>query len=317
MMDHGQFDALTRSVMVEGGTRRALLRFLAAGTLGGVAMRLGLVAGADAKPKAKQHTPQKPKKKKHAPQAERNAPGQLQAAGKGKGKKGKGKKKPKNPPPAECDETKPVLCQPCEEPICVLGDWACRSNGETPCSDGSCVAADACCPDKYQCEDGTCVDPFDECCPGQKKCAGGGCVVVEECCPGQKWCPGGYCIPQEECCPGGIPPLCSACERVVCEGGDYVCRPNPFLKACPDGSCVALHACCTGEPGCCPAGIAMVCPPVPASQWPMPGGETFPLPAGCCPLSHYGINHPHAPSHAGEPYCSSPGGAGGIFWWCD
>jgi hypothetical protein len=49
-MDHGQFDALTRSVGGDG-TRRAIFRLLAAGALGGVATRFGLITAAEVKSK--------------------------------------------------------------------------------------------------------------------------------------------------------------------------------------------------------------------------------------------------------------------------
>lgn len=224
-MENEQFDTLTRQLSDAGSSRRQALRALAGvflgGALGGVAARLGLTEVAAAK--AKRHVA-KPKQKRRS-QAERRAQGQLQTEGKRKGKK---KRK------------KPNL-----KPLCALSD--CEDRGGTCCPDQSCAAAGACCPDMYRCDGGTCVDPLEACCPGQKKCDGGACVSVDECCPGKKWCPGDYCIPKEECCPGGIPPLCSECQRIVCQNGSYVCGPNPFVKECPDGSCVSLDTCCPDD----------------------------------------------------------------------
>ena len=48
-MELDSFDALTRSVVTENGTRRALLRLLAGSALSAVAARLGLVDPAEAK----------------------------------------------------------------------------------------------------------------------------------------------------------------------------------------------------------------------------------------------------------------------------
>jgi hypothetical protein len=53
-MDHRDFDALTRSALAAGGSRRALLRLLAGSALGGVAARLGLAEDAAAKAKRRQ-----------------------------------------------------------------------------------------------------------------------------------------------------------------------------------------------------------------------------------------------------------------------
>jgi hypothetical protein len=231
-MDGGIFDALTRS-MGEGTTRRALVRLLAGGALGGFAAPL-ILNEISAKPKK---TNAQSRRRRKSP-AERQAHGQLQA----QGKKKRNKKR----------NRKPVLETPC-----FLTD--CEDRGGQCCDDGSCAAAGACCPETYRCDDGTCIDPLDACCPGQKKCDGGVCVSVDECCPDKKWCPGDYCIPKDQCCPGGLPPLCSECQRIVCENGDYVCRPNPFVKQCPDGSCVAPDACCPDDQPACGFCQALTC----------------------------------------------------------
>ncbi|MDF3040378.1 MAG: hypothetical protein K0Q71_3084, partial [Thermomicrobiales bacterium] len=111
-MDNGSFDALTRSVASGGETRRAVLRLLAGGALGGLPAWLGLDEIATAKPR---------KKRQRDPA--QNQDGGLQTEGKRKGKKGSKKKpKPKSPP----------------KPSCGAGEW--------PCVDGSCVAQGACCP---------------------------------------------------------------------------------------------------------------------------------------------------------------------------
>jgi hypothetical protein len=83
-MDHSDFDTLTRSVVAEGGTRRALVRLLAGGALGGLVARLGLSERAQAKAKQKRK-----RHKQHKPQAKHQQTGPLQTEGKRQGKKRK------------------------------------------------------------------------------------------------------------------------------------------------------------------------------------------------------------------------------------
>jgi hypothetical protein len=196
----------------------------------------------------------------------------------------------------------------CPDKTCVRADDCC--DGDHKCADGSCVSVFECCPDKYMCPDGSCVSgteccdgerhcygddvcvAAEECCPAERRCDDGACVPGDGCCPDERPCEGGSCIAKEACCPEAPVPLCDPCEDVACSNGEWVCQGN--------------------DDPCCPAGIAMLCRPVPANVWPAPGGESFPLPAGCCPLTHYATDQPD-----GHSYCASPGGVGGTFWRCD
>jgi hypothetical protein len=233
-MDQRDFDTLTRSAVAEVGTRRVLLRLLAGGALGGLVARLGLSESATAKAKKK--------RKQRTSKAEPKQTSALQAEGKRKKRRGKNRN---NRP--QCDELAVPLCGACEEPLCVAGDWACKAIGDTDCGNGVCVWDGECCPDKYRCDDGTCVDPLDECCPEQKPCPGGSCVGADECCPGQKTCPGyAECFAEEDCCPGALPPLCAECDKVVCEGGDLVCRPKSVVCSYPEDQ----EVCCNGDLVC-------------------------------------------------------------------
>jgi hypothetical protein len=65
------------------------------------------------------------------------------------------------------------------------------------------------------------------------------------CGPGQKRCVG-YTeyFAADDCCPGAVPPLCSACQKVVCENGELVCRDRPGQKDCGSGVCVQESECC-------------------------------------------------------------------------
>ena len=221
-MEQESFDDLARllgTTQVRRQVVRSLAGSLLGGALGGVAARLGLAGDAEAKPKHKAKS-----EHKGTPEAKRKGHGLLQAEGKGKKKR----KKPKPHPDASCDPDVVKLCGKCEKVVCIDGDWVCSSNGEKECPDGSCVAANACCGDKYRCGDGTCIDPFSECCPEQKLCAGN-------------------CIAQDACCHLDPTPLCGPCERVVCEQGSWACQPRSDVKACPGGSCVPVEACCPDD----------------------------------------------------------------------
>lgn len=197
-MDYGPFDALTRSVVRDGGTRRAVLRLLAGTTLGGFVGRLGLT--------------------------------EVTAA---KGKKHKGKKhhkKPKPPPVPDpaCPDGK-GLCP--DEKTCVYFDECCP--GQDQCADGTCVAQDQCCPGQRDCGGGVCVGP-NKCCPAEKKCADGECYPKDGgfCCPEEKLCDSETCIPQTECCELTVP-LCANCEEAFCNNGTWSCRPGACV--CPEG----------------------------------------------------------------------------------
>jgi hypothetical protein len=267
-MDHGHFDALTRSMAAGDTTRRVALRFVSGGLLGLLAARLGLPEGTAAK--------QKKRKRRPAPQKE----AALRAEGKRKGKKGKGRKKPPRLCPVDCYDEGGRCCPGglCvrDEPCCP-GEKTCANDTcvelrgccpeETPCSDGSCPIPGRCCPELYQCQDGSCIDPLDECCPDQQKCGQFGCFPKDECCPDEQECDGA-CIPEDDCC--GIFPLCGECQEAVCEDGAWVCRgttcPCEDSPPCRPGyqhhptNCVCL--CPDGTMGtglfCCPPGTYAV-----------------------------------------------------------
>jgi len=245
-MDHGSFDALTRSVASGGETRRAVLRLLAGGALGGFPAWLGLAEIAAAKPR-----------KKRQRGAAQKQDGGLQTEGKRKGKKGSKKKpKPKSPPKPSCGADE----WPCVDGSCVAQGACCP--GEKRCG-GGCIAEKSCCPyTEWECADGSCV-PHEQCCPGEKPCAGGACVSDDQCCPGEKRCiEGGQCYAADFCCPNDPEPTCGQCEVAVCEGGELTCGPTgraPCQEGCcPEGYwCHSLGSCCTNGPPfhcTCPSG---------------------------------------------------------------
>lgn len=294
-MDHGQFDELTRTVLVDAGGRRALLRALAGSALGGVAARLGLAEQAVAKAKHHGH-----KQHGHKPA------GQVQAAGKkhksnhkNKTKnKGKGKDKPPGPCPnglrrckdGTCMADKPGVCCADEE-FCPGGGCRARGGccpGETPCGGGVCAKAGECCllkPVCDGCEEATCVGGNWEC---QSTCLYEGST----CCNGQCMlaCSNG-CQISGNCGTCSSPPAgktyCAAQDRCV-------------STSCPTGQEFDAESCqCKDH---CPAGTSRVCPPVPVhSDWKDIFGDEYPLPGGCCG-SRYWWEDP-----SGVIYCSSPG----------
>ncbi len=321
-VDHRDFDALTRSAMAEGGTRRALLRLLAGSALGSFVARIGLGDVNAAKPKQ-----QKANKKRRRPtQAERKRQDQLQAERKGKGKGKPGKKKPKPKPPQGCTETfcdnggrccggscaAPGDCCPSEKKCgggCIAATTCCPYDERT-CPDGSCVGLDACCPGEKECAGGLCISVF-ECCPDARMCDDGSCVAAGKCCPDERLCPNDWCAPADECCPGRKPcadgscvplehccpdhphdpvPLCANCHYLECDDGEYVCRKE--------------LAYCT-----CPAEV-MVCPNAPARSWPLPDGGSINLSNGCCPWHHLGWD----PATGAYMCLEEPGGQTG--WIC-
>jgi hypothetical protein len=250
-MDDRDVDALVR-LLAAGETRRAALRLLAGGALAGLAARLGLAEGAEAK-KQRQRRPEPKRQDK------------LQPEGKRKGKKqGKNKAKPR-PKPCGPNEHRcgPGPCIPINQ---------CCSN-QKRCADGSCVSQGACCPGEKVCVDGSCV-ATGACCPGERRCADGSCTPFHLCCQGEKPCGDIECIPVDECCEFDPPPLCGECEAVVCEHGAWACRtdcgcagypacrpgmehnPDTCICECPAGSrgcdwfcCPSSHPQCYSEGG--------------------------------------------------------------------
>ena len=225
-MDHGQFDALTRTVG-DGGTRRAVVRLLAVATLGGFVARLGLADVTAAK--GKKHKA----KKKRPFQAERKGQGPLQSEGKRNKKRDKKRDKKPDKKPQLCD----IGCTDeggkcCPGLGCVFDEPCCP--GQDYCADsGTCVAQDQCCPGQRDCGGGVCVGP-NRCCPAEKKCDDGECYPKDGCCPEEKLCDSETCIPQTECCELTFP-LCANCEEAFCNNGTWTCRFNTGACACPEG----------------------------------------------------------------------------------
>jgi hypothetical protein len=277
-MDEHHFDALTRTVATDAGTRRTLLRVLAGSALAHVAARFGLVE--DAKAKTRKTKRRKATQRKGQP--ERKAHGQLQAERNRKGNGKKRRKKPQEPPSPPPPSPPHPLDPPCSEDKRACPDGSCVDpllccEGEKPCG-GGCIAATSCCPyTERQCLlDDTCV-PKDQCCSSQIKCPGGECVGLDDCCHGQKLC-FSTCVAKDACCAADPFPLCGPCEEVFCNQGSWACRRRSDLKQCPDGSCVVPDACCPGDqPQCGFCEVAacengkQVCTPVmqecPGGMW--------------------------------------------------
>jgi hypothetical protein len=242
-MDHGAFDALTRAVAGGAGPRRAVVRLLTGGALAGLAARLDL--GEVTQAKSKKH--KKKDKDKRKKQKDRNE--------------------------KLCD----VLCRDEGGRCCRNGD--CIKSGccpeEKSCGDGTCAAANECCPFRMvcdTCEEPVCVNGEWECrenCPGQGSiCCDGACVGPcgdgkprnpETCqcdCPeGQRLCPGEVCWPMDECCPGS-----QRCGPTSCSEPGECCDGQPKCQegCCPEGYwCHGLGSCCTDGPPffcTCPSG---------------------------------------------------------------
>ena len=133
-MDQGQFESLARQMAGGEGTRRAVMRFLAGGALTGLWTGLGLtgVATAKQKSKRKRRGEKKRRKKQTAPfrcstdqqqcadgsciAVDQCCPGQRQC------RDGRCLAADRC-----CPETSPTPCGACEQPVCDLGDFVCRS----------------------------------------------------------------------------------------------------------------------------------------------------------------------------------------------
>ena len=305
-MDHGDFDALTRSVAGNRGTRRVLLRLLAGSVIGGLVARLGLAEDAAAKQTKKKRrgdgtsadrrqAERKRKNKRKNQQPQRPAP-----------------PPPPDPPPAPPPPPNPPPVPTPPDPPPVPPPAPCRTD-QWDCGGGLCIAQD-------------------QCCPSERQCPGGGCVSkVGACCPGEKLCPGySECFAEDECCPGAVPPLCSACQKVVCENGGLVCKDRQGQKDCGNGVCVQENECCPDavpplcsdceEPVC--EGGNLVCRPADATCQQCPNGtvvcpgvptDWFGLPEGCCPQDRY---IPDPWYGTGRYLCVEPR-SGGTGEWCD
>jgi hypothetical protein len=187
VMDHGHFDALTRSLAGGPESRRMVLRLLAGGALSAAIARFGLTADADAGPRTSKAKTRTDRRHPGAVQSEGK---QRKGKGKGKGKKGKGKDKD-GPKPSDCGPGK----KPCPDGGCVVEALCCP--GQRMCAGGRCQLG--CCDDEWECGDGSCVASGD-CCDDEKPCGGGVCVSADACCPNEKRCQGEVgCFPADEC----------------------------------------------------------------------------------------------------------------------
>jgi hypothetical protein len=64
--------------------------------------------------------------------------------------------------------------------------------------------------------------------------------LLPPCSPGEKLCTGyTECFAANDCCPDAVPPLCDACQNVVCENGGLVCkdRADPGCSPCQQKTC--------------------------------------------------------------------------------
>jgi hypothetical protein len=259
-MDERDVDALAR--LVAGSeSRRAALRLLAGGALGGLAARLGLAEGAAARPK-KQH------KRRPEPKSRETLRTEGKRKGKGKGKKA-GKKKPR--PAAECtsDTDCPAcdrceggtcqaglnaLCSPalCQEPVCNIttNSWECTStcqHSEAVCCKGTCFAP---------CSNGRSIDPetceckqCEEVCNPGELCSWPGCRAGERCINGlcnsictnpslpQLCCAKNEWTGQVYCGCAEANTICFNCGGAVCgcnPGTEHCCDPSVHGPNCPE-----------------------------------------------------------------------------------
>jgi hypothetical protein len=275
-MDEITFDALTRSVVTEAGSRRAVVRFLAGTVLGAIATRLGPAEGAAAKAKSHKGQPKRTHQEsghsshKRRDQAHSHQKGEqrVQPEGKHKGKGKKGNRHhnapqsspPLAPLPPGCESC--TACQMCQDGACVadpdLAGVPCEGSGAgcNYCYLGQCIA-----DEQPPCDDGTCAHRG-TCCPGRKYCSDPGsrlgffCTDPTACCDDEKKC-GDQCVPRTYCCELDPVPLCSDfCARLGCVNGEWKCVPLPDGTTClrssgPDGKC--CQGACSMEEIICPA----------------------------------------------------------------
>ena len=199
-LGHGQFDDLTRSVVGEGGTRRAVLRVLAGAALGGLVARLGLAEDAEAKPRRK-------KRKQHKPGEKSQPTGGLQSEGK-RNKKRKNKPKGKK----QCSDIVPLCPKPCQEPRCDL------ATGKYVCQDM--------CREGWSCCNGLCEPP---CTNGCMEDPNQACLCEKP--PADEDV---YCALEHLCgenpCPAG-----KEHDSATCTCGDTCLDATPNCNGCPAG----------------------------------------------------------------------------------
>ena len=310
-MDHGAFDALTRAVAGEVGSRRAAARLLTGGLLSGLMARIGPDESAGAR------------RKKSKRRVDRERQDHLHAADK-KRKKHK-KRRQRRPKPAPCGDDR----FECPDGSCISFDTCCP--GERKCPDRKCVKTSVCCVGERPCAGDRCVDG-DQCCPEEQPCPGGGCGGPSQCCPGAKPCAGLGCIPETECCAEEVKLCPGSCDEPVCENGNWECRTTCHFQEsicckgecllpcsdgkvinpktcqcdcpdgqweCPGGACVVIGACCPGSQRCGPTSCSQpgeCCP------------NTVQCQEGCCPEGFYCHSLGSCCNDGPPLFCTCPSG---------
>jgi hypothetical protein len=240
-MDHGTFDALTRSLAGGVPPRRAALRLLTGGALGALLARLGLDDVEAKKRRGKKHDNKKQSDKLHTTGKKHK-----------KHKKHKDKKKPYEPPPplppgcqncGDCEMCQDGACVPdpdLERVFCAVSEAMCSY-----CQQGTCT------PFQEACDDGTCPRKG-YCCQGEKFCpsiespTGFFCIRGDGCCAGKKKC-GNQCIPLLSCCDEDPDPECDQCQEEFCDSGTRACRDKSTKPTC---SSTERYDCDTGQCVC-------------------------------------------------------------------
>jgi hypothetical protein len=286
-MDARHFDALTRT-FTAGGTRRAVLRLLAALPL------LGHLAGSE-EAAAKQR-PRRPSSKRVA----------VAAASCAKKCRTKDSKRARRRCRTRCQPPVPACttnqdCPPdeqCEAGVCRPIRNQCTSDADCDpcerCDAGSCVAR--CAPDQVcrndQCDDVECT--ADEDCRACSRCVENRCrwqcAPSERCLSGTccqpRSCPAGldcgtvddHCGGQARCGPETCAPPDHPCQQTACQANVCTTEDRPTSTPCDDGNACTTQDRC--EAGAC-MGTPVVCDDPPACRVAM--GAT--CSAGTCTYS--------------------------------
>ena len=157
-----------------------------------------------------------------------------------------------------------VRCQGSGAACGYCQDGVCTASEQSSCDDGTCPQKGQCCSDERWCSAPDsplgfyCVDKS-VCCPETEgTCADGSCIKREFCCKEQKRCGPSLCVGENECCPAPDPAPCGECEKLVSEGGEWICQasnicgPPCYWGYCPKGyECNGYGVCCDWESGHC------------------------------------------------------------------
>ena len=236
-MDQERFDHIAKA-LASAGSRRRLLRGLAAGALGGLLARVAPAAAA----------PARVREREQAGDRNQDDTGETEA-----GERDAAERRRCSRLNRRCGEDKKCcngltckrkrcLCKPGTKPCngkcipqencCELGD--CTGTGKfCPAPNTPCVCfAGIDCGGNCTAPDGDCCSDAD--CAGGKTCQGNVC----RCPSGQKPCNGG-CIPQSQCCGGcssGKPCQNGTCQ---CPSGQAECGGGccPLNEVCDNGTC--------------------------------------------------------------------------------